>query len=424
MHASAHEPHRPRDPFPGPTAASALPGWDALLTPDGLEALALVGDALEAGETADSLNRRLRAAGSAPELVAAVLTQGALQRKAAAKFGELSRSLLFTPAALEQASRMVVARGHAARFRDAGCRRVADLGCGIGTESIALLETGVSPLAVELDPFTARLAAANLGVVARSTGAPEPEVTCGDATQFSLDRADGAFLDPARRTAGHRDTRRIASPDDYSPSLDFAFGLADRLPVGVKLGPGLDRDLIPDDAEAQWVSVDGQVVETALWFGGAARTGVKRAALVHRGTEAHELTAAADAPDAQVRPLGSYLHEPDGAVIRARLIGAVADELGAGMINEHIAYLTSDTLTASPFVQSFRVLDALPSREKDLRRELAARGIGRLEIKKRGADIDPAQLRTRLKLRGDRSATLVLTRDAAGKHITLLTERC
>ena len=40
--------------------------------------------------------------------------------------------------------------------------------------------------------------------------------------------------------------------------------------------------------------------------------------------------------------LGAYLHEPEGAVIRARLIGEVARMLGAGMIDAKIAYLTSD----------------------------------------------------------------------------------
>ena len=59
---------------------------------------------------------------------------------------------------------------------------------------------------------------------------------------------------------------------------------------------------------------------------------------------------------------------------------------------------------------------------KVLRRELSARGIGSLEIKKRGVDIDPAQFRTRLGLRGPGSATLVLTR-LAGARVAILAER-
>ena len=68
------------------------------------------------------------------------------------------------------------------------------------------------------------------------------------------------------------------------------------------------------------------------------------------------------------------------------------------------------------------MLERLPSDERHLRQALAARGIGTLEIKKRGIDVDPAALRTRMKLRGDASATIVLTREE-GRHVTLLVER-
>ncbi len=65
---------------------------------------------------------------------------------------------------------------------------------------------------------------------------------------------------------------------------------------------------------------------------------------------------------------------------------------------------------------------AFPFDEKLLKRELAARKIGSLEIKKRGLDVDPAQLRTRLSLRGTAAATLILTR-VAGKRTAILAER-
>ena len=80
------------------------------------------------------------------------------------------------------------------------------------------------------------------------------------------------------------------------------------------------------------------------------------------------------------------------------------------MLAEQIAYLTSDAALTSPFVSSFRVREVLPAETRALSRALRERGIGRLEIKKRGVDIDPAAFRTALKLRGDESATLILTR--------------
>ncbi|MFA5606197.1 MAG: methyltransferase domain-containing protein [Leucobacter sp.] len=411
--------------------SGALPGWTELLSGRGLDLLRVAEADLEAGVDSAAVGASLRRDGVTADEVAAILTQADLRRRAVTKFGPLAGRLLFTPAGLEQATRAAVARLHAARFAAAGCRTVADLGCGIGAESLALVAAGIHPVDVEIDPFTAAIARHNLTAV----GAP-PEVIVGDVERLSLPAdVDGVFLDPARRTAGHRDTRRIASPDDYSPSLTTAFQYGDHLPTGVKLGPGLDRDLIPPTnpvrrVEAQWISVNGQVVELGIWFGAVARPGVGRSALVLRGPvdgdgdpAAHELTAPEDATDAAARSLGEFLYEPDGAVIRARLIGVLAGEIGAGMLDSRIAYLTADRYTLTPFGSAFRVLEELPVKEKALRRALADRGIGRLEIKKRGVAVDPAALRQRLRLRGPEEATLILTR-FGDRHRALLAERC
>lgn len=423
--------YRPRGDASGPSSCHTPEGWEILFDPTAFEHLATISSALDSGDTAFTIGSRLRAEGLPGPQVAALLTQLDLRGKARAKFGDLAERMVLTRAGLEQASRFVVAHLHAARFASAGCATVADLGCGIATESMALLAAGVNTLSVEIDPFTSRIAAHNLGVFEdaeeqdpryRAHHSAHYRVLNLDATDASLAGVDGVFLDPARRTAGHSNTRRLTRPEDYSPSLDFAFDLAERFPTGIKLGPGFDRELIPEDAEAQWVSVDGQLVETGLWFGKVARPGVTRAALVLHAGGAHELTAAADSPDADPRELGEYLYEPDGAVIRARLIGLLASQLDAGMVSEGIAYLTADRCMPTPFAQAFRVLEQLPAGEKQLKRALLDRGIGALEIKKRGSDVDPATLRRRLRLTGPNSATLFLTR-IAGRHAALLAER-
>lgn len=420
----------------GPKAAGAADqaeggtpsGWECLFAPDAISRLEAIEQVVSSGESSLKLGSHLRAQGVPGDEVAALFTQVDLRRKARAKFGDSAARMLFTQAGLEQASRVAASQLHARRFVDAGCHSVADLGCGIGSESMAFAFASLDVLAVELDPFTARIAAHNLATIGEGTrpaytaGTARTRVVVSDAEQVALDGIDGVFLDPARRTAGHRNTKRLANPDDYSPSLNFAFGLGNRLPTGVKLGPGFDRELLPEGAEAQWVSIDGQLVETGIWFGALARPGVTRSALVIRASDAHELSAAEDASDASMRPLGEYLYEPDGAVIRARLIGLLAEHLQAGMVSAGIAYLTSDTLMPSPFAQAFRIVEQLPSSEKQLKRALAERGIGTLEIKKRGTDVDPAALRTRLRLKGPNSATLILTR-VAGAHTALLAER-
>ena len=164
------------------------------------------------------------------------------------------------------------------------------------------------------------------------------------------------------------------------------------------------------------------MVEVGLWFGALARPGITRAALIVSDAGTSELTAEADSEDAEVGALGEYLYEPDGAVIRARLIGDLVRSVGGRMLDRTIAYFSADDAIASPFATGFRVLETFPFDEKLLKRELAARKIGTLEIKKRGMDVDPAQLRTKLSLKGPQSATLILTR-AGGKRLALLAER-
>lgn len=387
----------------------------ALLTPLGLELVDRLGTIDSTGDVARAVSR-LRAEGHAPDLVSAVVGQAHLRAKAATKFGPFAGRMLFTRAGLEQATRLPVAIRHAGRMRGAGVRRVADLGCGIGGDALAFAGAGLDVHAVDADEVTAAIAAYNLAPFGDAA-----TVAHGTAEEAEIDGCDAVWMDPARRTAGHSETRRVTA-DDYSPGLDWAFDLAARVPSGIKLGPAHDRDALPDDAEAQWVSADGSVVELVVWTRELARPGIRRAALVLRGDESHELTGAADAPDAPVRGLGAFLHEPDGAVIRARLIGDVARSLDAGMLDRRIAYLTSDAALTSPFVQSFRVRETMAANPKAINAVLGAHDIGTLEIKKRGVDIDPAAFRRKLSLRGSQAATLFLVR-IGDRRIAVLADR-
>lgn len=382
-----------------------------LLSGGGLSLL----NSMEPYRSADDILRtveRLRANGHSASLVAAVLNQAKLRTRARSKFGPFTDQLLFTESGLEQATRLDVAAQHAGRFTRAGLTRVADLGCGIGADALAIAALELEVTAVEQDEVTAAVAAYNLAPFSHA------QVEQADALAFDLSGVDGVYLDPARRTG----SRRRTDPRDWSPSLDFAFDLANRFPTGIKMGPGVDRDLIPAEAEAQWVSHHREVVELGLWFGALARPGIKRSALVMSASGTAELTAAADSVDEPVGGLGGYLYEPDGAVIRARLIGDVVRSLNGRMIDDSIAYFTADAAHANPFATCFRVLAEFSLDRRVIKRELAARGVGVLEIKKRGVDVDPAQFRSQLALAGDATGTLVLTR-LAGRRRALLVER-
>jgi hypothetical protein len=362
-----------------------------------------------------ALSERMRREGLDPELVAAALTQSRLRAKAHAKFGDFADGMLFTAAGLEQATRLVAAAHHARRYTAAGVTRLADLTCGIGGDSMAFASMGLTVLAVDSDEVTASIATVNLRHF------PEAEIRHGDglAIDLAADGVDGIYADPARRTTGGS---RVFDPAAYAPPLDALLALRERVPaLGLKLGPGLPHSALPTDAEAQWVSVDGDVVEVGLWFGPLAPDGPGRSALVVHSGGTHVVRAGPQGPAVpDVGPVGAYLYEPDGAVIRAGLVGEVAARVQGRLVDRTIAYVTSDALHPTPAATAYRVLDTMPFGLKHLRTYLRGRGVGRLTIKKRGTAVLPEQLRTQLDLHGDAEATIVLTRVAGSQQVLLV----
>jgi hypothetical protein len=250
---------------------------------------------------------------------------------------------------------------------------------------------------VDLDAVRVAVAEANLNVL----GLPGA-VAVADATRVDVSPFDVAFADPARRTGSGRTFRA----DEWQPPWAFV----ERLLTGdacVKVAPGIPHTLVPPGVEAEWVSDGGEVKEAALWSGRLAST-TRRATVIGDGGLA-TLTEDDD-PGAEVRAVGEFLYEPDGAVIRAGLVTAVAHGVEGGLLDHHIAYVTSDRSFRTPFARGYQVLEELPYREKQLRAALRARGVGRLTIKKRGVDVVPEELRRRLALNGEADATIVLTR--------------
>jgi hypothetical protein len=351
----------------------------------------------------------LRKRGASAEMTSVVLLQRRLRTVARAKFGEFADRMFFTEDGLQQATRLAVAAHHAARFRAAGITRVADLGCGIGGDALALAGLGIAVTAVDRDDVTAAVATYNLAAFTDCT------VVHGEAIDTDLSEVDGLWFDPARRNS----TKRLANPADWSPSLEWVFDTAATIPSGIKLSPAIDHNLIPDGVEAQWVDDHGDTVECVVWTGALARKGIARSALVLTDGTPTELTGGEPNTTVAVGAVGEFLYDPCGAVIRAQLLGTLAAQLGASIISDQIAYLSNDTGEQTPFAQRFRVREVMPLDQRTIAQRMKELGIGTLEIKKRGVDIDPAQFRTKLKLAGKNSATLILTRIGSGRGAIL-----
>ncbi len=344
-----------------------------------------------------------------PELAAAALETALLRLKARDKFAHANR-MYFTRESLEQSTSDIVARHRAARF--VGFGRVADLCCGIGGDALALASAGLTVDAVDTDPLRVAMADANaaaLGLAERVRG------VVGDALAIPLPDATAAFADPNRRADG----RRHLSPEDYTPPLSALRGrLAPGFPLAVKIAPGVAKSDLPADAEAEFVSLRGEMKECVLWFG-ALRTTARRATLLPSGD-----TLAAEVPrdSHALAPVGAVVYDPDAAVTRAGLVHDLAARIGAEAIDFEVQLLTSDRHTPTVFATAFRVEHAAPFHLKNLRDYLRERRIGRVTLVKRGSPADADDVMRKLKLDGPNHRTLLLTR-AGGDHTVIVCER-
>ena len=344
---------------------------------------------------------------ASPEHVASAMTQVELRHRAKAKFGDLASSMFFTPDGLEQSTRLRVAAHRAARVAAAAPPSVIDVGCGIGGDLVAFARAGLTAAGIDRDPLRVAVASANLEALGLG-GA----VQVADAESLDLSGFGVVFADPARRT----DRGRVFDLDAYEPPWPFVERLLHR-PSVVKIAPGIPHDVVPDGVEAEWVSDEGDLKEAALWSPQLAIA--RRRATVIRPGGLATLTDQDDPGDRSMRAPQRFLYEPDDAVIRAGLVTAVAAGVHGGLVDEHIAYVTSDEAFSTPFARTYEVLETLPYREKALKAALRERGVGRLTIKKRGVNVVPEELRRQLALKGDEEATLVLTR-VWGKGTALL----
>ena len=325
-----------------------------------------------------------------PALVETVL----LRRRAAAKFADPS-DWLFTDDALQQATAQPVAEHRARRLAGA---TVHDVTCSVGAELAALRNFAVFVVGSDVDAVRLAMARHNVDDVP----------LCRADALRPVTRDAVVVADPARRRSG----RRRFDPLDYTPPLDLLLDVYCDRNLVVKCAPGIDFgevERLGFAGEIEVTSFDGSVREACLWSPGLAEAGVSRRATML--DTADEITDT-EPDDCPVAPAARWIIDPDGAVVRAGLVRHYAARHGLWQLDPDIAYLSGDRLPGG--VRGFEVFDEIGYSEKRLRQTLATHDAGAVEILVRGVDVDPDALRRRLKLRGSRQVSVVITRIGSG----------
>lgn len=320
----------------------------------------------------------------------------------------------------QQATPFAVSQVRAGRISAAGASLVHDVTCSIGTEAPAVTAAGMDWLGTDIDYSRLLMARENVGGGGAAAGrawvaqadalapvttpasSPGPRIRACSGTGSRPGRV--IVADPARRADG----RRITDPAKLIPPLPDLIAAYPGAAMAIKCAPGIDY--------SGWhglvsvVSVNGGVKESCLYTPDLADPGHTREAVVIRESFTERVEDCGDGVD--VDKPKSFIIEPDGAVIRAGLVQQWAARHELAMLDPHIAFLTGERVPDG--YSGFPFIEAVPL--KKLRPALQTHGAGSLEILVRGVDIDPDQLRGKLKLKGDRPMAVAIAR--IGDHAT------
>ena len=340
-----------------------------------------------------------------PRQAASALSLAKLRLQAIDKFGDDANKMFFTDNALQQASDPLVRKYRAENITG---QSVLDVCCGIGADSLAFSSMGTDVLGIDIDPLRIELAKLNADALGLSSNTQFDVIDANDivASDFST-----IFFDPARRK---KNGKRIYDVERYIPPLSLVRNW-DASEIVVKLSPGVKLEQLQSyDGGVEFISVNGELKEAVFWLQGH---GLTATLLTQDGVYHWQRTQSLE--DRELSQPLQWLVESDTAIIRAGLVQDVAQAYDGHLLDETIAYFTTQDKPDSVWLRSWQILDWMPFQLKRLRTYLRERNIGRVTIKKRGSAISIQEIVPKLKLKGTNACTLVFTR-CDGQHIVII----
>lgn len=361
----------------------------------------------------------------AVELISQALSQAGLQLRLEERWGVAAHNLLLTDDGISQATRPVIAKYRADAIVKKFGRNahVLDLTCGLGFDSREFARAGLTVSALEINPTVAEFARHNLADY-------EIAVNCADATTFQIPAdVDVVFVDPARRDPQGTKTalgqaKRIFNPQLWSPSWDAINEIASRFPVVAKVAPGIDKSEI-GNWDAKWLSSDGDLLECFISSPGSS---ARAAVLI--ATQSRVYVEVAGESATRTQSVGSYLVIPDPALVRASALSPLAELIDGGLVNEYIAWLTTDNeagvnqmLKQDPQLGSALLIDsAFKYSDKELVTRVKNIPAAGVTIMTRGMQLDVEAIRKSLVkviTPGNQELIVAIYRDDSGPQALL-----
>ncbi len=378
-----------------------------LLRPETRE---LLGEIMSDSRDDLALSQWLSQRGLRAEQRQALLEQRLLRSKAERKTSRAGE-LIFTALGLEQLTPEALARYKMSRL-PSGLRTLADLCCGLGGDSWHAPEQ-VQVVGVDWEAAPCLAYLHNSRIWRNKSAA-----VLGDVVASPV-RADAALLDPARRSGRGRPGW---DENDLSPGWSEVEKLLKRYKhMILKLPPGAQVPDFLEDAECEYLGWKDQCLELCVWTGDLGSPGKVRATELPGGTSVEAYRDSLADSFGEPREPGEYLYEPVKAVVRSHLFGVLAEQCGLWPIDSTLAYLSGNHRLDHPLLKGYRLLKSFGANWKEIQLHLRRENVGRLEIKKRGWNLTPEEVRLKLRPSGEAEGTLIFAR-VLGRKIVFFAE--
>lgn len=276
---------------------------------------------------------------------------------------------------LRWATPYVIAEYRAKRL---SCKKIADLGCGVGFQTFSFAKHSKKVIAIDIDKRKIEFAKLN----AKALGIKNIEFIHGDVLSKQviekLKDVNIVFCDPERLPSETARTVKTMKPD-----IEKLLKLYSQITpnIAIEFPPMIRK--IPFECEKEYVSLNGQLNRLNLYFGSLRRRNASAVILPH-GTVLHSsaLKNIVSEED-KVPKIMKCLFEVDPAVVKAGLVAELLIAMKGAYVYEwnDSVFLTSEKPHKNDFVKTYKVLEVVEDKFEKIVEVLKRQKAGKVVLR-------------------------------------------